>query len=66
MRRLCWLMCYGGVYASANLRGGGEYGVEWRNAGSLQSKQVWSLPCFSKLQIQFCRRTYAASLRHVD
>jgi len=29
----------GGVYCSANLRGGGEYGIEWRNAGSLDKKQ---------------------------
>lgn len=37
--RLTWLKAYGGVYVQANLRGGGEYGVEWRDAGSKQNKQ---------------------------
>ncbi len=37
--RLAWLSGYRGVFAQASLRGGGEYGVEWRNAGSKENKQ---------------------------
>jgi len=36
--RIAWLE-HGGVYAQPNLRGGGEYGKEWHQAGMFEKKQ---------------------------
>ncbi len=36
--RVAWLEM-GGIYAQANLRGGGEYGKEWHKAGTKTKKQ---------------------------
>mmetsp|Transcript_20085 Transcript_20085/g.27991 ORF Transcript_20085/g.27991 Transcript_20085/m.27991 type:complete len:301 (-) Transcript_20085:245-1147(-) len=37
--RLVWMQHFYGVYAVPNLRGGGEYGEKWHNAGTKLKKQ---------------------------
>jgi len=38
--RLSYLQNLGGVFVVANIRGGGEFGVEWHKSGTLRNKQV--------------------------
>jgi len=40
LKALTWVKECGGIYVIANLRGGGEFGKEWHDAGKLHNKQV--------------------------
>lgn len=44
--RLVFVNCFNGVYALANIRGGGEYGDRWHNGGRFDQKQN----CFDDFQ----------------
>uniref|UniRef100_A0A7E4V9V2 Prolyl endopeptidase n=1 Tax=Panagrellus redivivus TaxID=6233 RepID=A0A7E4V9V2_PANRE len=37
--KISWLQDFGGVFVVSNLRGGGEYGEKWHEAGMLHNKQ---------------------------
>lgn len=37
--KVAFIMAYGGIYASANTRGGNEYGSKWKEAGMFGNKQ---------------------------
>ena len=40
VNRLIWLQQFGGVYVVANIRGGGEFGEDWHDAGVREKKQT--------------------------
>nr|XP_022911896.1 prolyl endopeptidase-like [Onthophagus taurus] len=44
--RLTFIDCFDGIFALANIRGGGEYGDKWHNGGRFENKQN----CFDDFQ----------------
>ena len=56
-----WL-AHGGVFAEANLRGGGEFGDEWHKAGNLTKKQN-VFDDFASAALLLMKRNYTSSDR---
>ena len=56
-----WL-AHGGVFAEANLRGGGEFGDEWHKAGNLTKKQN-VFDDFAAAALLLMKRNYSSSDR---